>query len=594
MKLTNLIIPFLCLVCVGYSVFLRPLPVREAAESEALSGVAVTQGYSLTTGGLFRKPNYHQPGWGTTTNWDWEKADAALTGGGTVLTVDPSGNGQYATITLALAAADAGDVVVVLPGAYDEAIKIPAGVAVVGTSRENSIINYSVTDSDTAVTMAHGSSIDNMTVKITLTSGASKLIQGIAPSRDVNCTITHCDVICSGVGTTSTVFAVGSYYSAATSSETVTVEDCYIYAYGANAIGAFWYGAGGSITGSKEWTLRNNTIVTEFGEALSSYCQSSHGCGSSGGNSKLYFSGNTLISQRHGHVIENSDNLCEGWIKDERILITAHPDETSVDVVGIATPCETLLIDGCYIEVDISAATGLTADGSAGIYTKSGEGIVANNCYISLKGRATETLSGIFLESTGNQSTAECTITNSVVVDDGVGTQYGITHGGTGNLFLSNVTYPRSKVSGSGQIKSLDNGNTKVLFAMGKASMTADTNLLYAAVTISTSEVDEGFYCRADGCITAITYVWDITANAAAPATPTLTLYRNGAPGGTQVHQDAQVCTTADEDHANVYTFDPGETEFTVGDWLGITFDEPAGEVLGVNATVTVEILYYE
>jgi hypothetical protein len=58
---------------------------------------------------------------------------------------------EYATITLALAAADSGDVVQPQAGTYAEDITIPAGVELVGAGRDNTVITGTVTLGDGAV-----------------------------------------------------------------------------------------------------------------------------------------------------------------------------------------------------------------------------------------------------------------------------------------------------------------------------------------------------------------------------------------------------------------------------------------------------------
>jgi hypothetical protein len=94
---------------------------------------------------------------------------------------DVSGSRQgssFQTITKALTKAQAGDVVYVLPGSYNESITIPAGVAVEGISGSNTIIQQlNVTVNTDLVTMGENSRLEF--VNLNLTSAQHVNLRGI-------------------------------------------------------------------------------------------------------------------------------------------------------------------------------------------------------------------------------------------------------------------------------------------------------------------------------------------------------------------------------------------------------------------------------
>lgn len=83
----------------------------------------------------------------------------------------------FLTITAALAAAQAGDMVWIFPGTYAESFTIPASVSVVGTSRTGVNITLTTGAATDLVTMGNGSNLSNVT--LSLSSAALVQLRGI-------------------------------------------------------------------------------------------------------------------------------------------------------------------------------------------------------------------------------------------------------------------------------------------------------------------------------------------------------------------------------------------------------------------------------
>jgi len=105
----------------------------------------------------------------------------------------------FLTITAALAAALAGDVVWVLPGTYAEAIVIPASVSVVGLDKQRCILDQTAIGVATdIVTMGVSSGITNMTIQGSALAVAFQLrgilfpnVAGTARVRNCAVSLTH-------------------------------------------------------------------------------------------------------------------------------------------------------------------------------------------------------------------------------------------------------------------------------------------------------------------------------------------------------------------------------------------------------------------
>jgi hypothetical protein len=96
------------------------------------------------------------------------KVDTDLVGWkiGNLVVVSDSGDGDYTTITEALAAATSGDTILIDTGTYDEAITIPDGIGLVGIDRENCIISQGTSGSQYTIQFSAGGTnyLSNCTV----------------------------------------------------------------------------------------------------------------------------------------------------------------------------------------------------------------------------------------------------------------------------------------------------------------------------------------------------------------------------------------------------------------------------------------------
>jgi len=125
--------------------------------------------------------NIEAPSFTGSFSGDGSSITNAQVSGSNLLWVDISGSDTagtrerfdkpYASIGGALSAASAGDVVVVRPGTYEEAITMVAGVSVVGMDRDKCILKkYS---GGYAVTMADNCAFENMSIDINTSNGVS-------------------------------------------------------------------------------------------------------------------------------------------------------------------------------------------------------------------------------------------------------------------------------------------------------------------------------------------------------------------------------------------------------------------------------------
>ena len=127
----------LLILCTAAKVFMwNNLPLPTATISPKDENVVTTQGYTTTPNLGLRKPNYHQTGWSAHLDWNADKIDSLISGGGGILMVGTDANAQYSTIALAIAAAVSGDMIILSPGTYSETCTVPAGVTLRGVSRE--------------------------------------------------------------------------------------------------------------------------------------------------------------------------------------------------------------------------------------------------------------------------------------------------------------------------------------------------------------------------------------------------------------------------------------------------------------------------
>lgn len=128
------------------------------------------------------------------------------------------GGFPYATVEAAVAAAVDGDVIWLFPGTYNLAagITLPTGVALVGTSHRNAVIQMLLVTADTTlVTMGIRSSIENVTLKLTSAEHHTLCAVGFPTTTMSDASVEGCTIVvdnstASDVGT-SNVNGVHSY-----------------------------------------------------------------------------------------------------------------------------------------------------------------------------------------------------------------------------------------------------------------------------------------------------------------------------------------------------------------------------------------------
>lgn len=136
---------------------------------------------------------------------------------------------EYATIAAALAAASGGDTIWLPPGTYSGDVTIPAGVTLVGMSREDCILTGQVTLGD-------GSVLENLSV--IRTANDANQLEGVMAPTSGTAKIYRCNISVSQSG------SGNAYAVSVESAGSLEVWGCYLYGSSASGIGY-----GGSRTG---------------------------------------------------------------------------------------------------------------------------------------------------------------------------------------------------------------------------------------------------------------------------------------------------------------------------------------------------------
>jgi len=100
--------------------------------------------------------------------------------------VDAAGNGDYTTISAAIAAASSGDIIYVTPGTYTNSgvQTLPSGVSLIGADRKRTIWNITSTE-DGALYLAGSNVVSDMRITNTLTDSLSSVIANSVSAANV-------------------------------------------------------------------------------------------------------------------------------------------------------------------------------------------------------------------------------------------------------------------------------------------------------------------------------------------------------------------------------------------------------------------------
>ncbi len=148
-------------------------------------------------------------------------------------------NGRpYLTLTAALAAAQSGELVLVGPGTYNEAISIPAGVSVRGASTGAVTIQKLLVTADTdLVTLGENCRLEDVTLK--LTSAEHHTLRGVvfpgttSATSKLRTAVVTVDNSTAGAGGTSNVYGIHSHGTGVPSGSTDAVRAVTVQAFSA-------------------------------------------------------------------------------------------------------------------------------------------------------------------------------------------------------------------------------------------------------------------------------------------------------------------------------------------------------------------------
>ena len=187
----------------------------------------------------------------------------------TVRTVDATdADADYSTITSAITAASAGDVILIGPGTYSGLVTINKAVVLRGVDRDKTILTYGTTDKTVSVATP-GVIIENLTINHT--SGNGSCVKAATTSDTF--TIRNCNLSATGATTTNIGISTGA---------DATIDNCIISAAGTSVdIGvnvtnttAAVTVRGGRITGGSGtfeadlYVVNSGPVVTLEGPAL--------------------------------------------------------------------------------------------------------------------------------------------------------------------------------------------------------------------------------------------------------------------------------------------------------------------------------------
>ena len=308
--------------------------------------------------------------------------------------------GAYTTIPLALAAADDGDVILLMPGTYTLTTQLDLTsnqVSIRGVDREQSIISWLNMDKDTdgddalanisrAILIGNGVTISNLTINIAASDITTPYFWSAigvgSTTDDAACTVTDVDINVLQAATTGFASGIllGDAAAGATNNVQLNVHRCHI-----RVTGAFW-GIGVQLHSPNTASVDCVVTVTDCEIHVSGdqRAEGIHGCGT---DNQLIFKNNRIWSTQGGidfDVLDDDDikvSVCDG-----NVIYTA-PDGTanggsSIDYFGIAVGQGIgNRITNNTIDVDISGSD--QAQDGAGIRLGYTSGTAAGGNYIA-------------------------------------------------------------------------------------------------------------------------------------------------------------------------------------------------------------------